>query len=182
MPSDASWVEGEKSADGTKLDETSWELGHFLALATHCNPTILEVFAAPVVEATEEGHALQAWLPDIWNPQGVRDAFVGYGLNQRKKFLDGKGARPVKYAVAYLRVLCRAVSLLGTGVLPVDMTGHEEYETLRRWRAGDYRLGEVIDKCAWWTERVDNALPFCTHAPDLVSVNNFLLALRRRYW
>ena len=65
--SDTRWVEGEKAADiGTaKVDDTAWELGHFLSLATHCNPTILEVFAAPVVAGTPEGYAVRELLPAV---------------------------------------------------------------------------------------------------------------------
>lgn len=37
------WIEGETE------DNTSYEIGHFLHLATKCNPTILEVFKAPEV-------------------------------------------------------------------------------------------------------------------------------------
>ena len=38
------WVEG------TDEDATSYELRHFLELALKCNPSILEVFSAPVQE------------------------------------------------------------------------------------------------------------------------------------
>lgn len=181
-PRDTAWVEGERPPEGGKVDDTAWEVGHFLALATHCNPTILEVFAAPVVAATEDGHALRTLLPCVWHPKGVRDAFVGYGLNQRKKFLEGKDARPTKYAIAYLRVLCQAVSLLETGVLPVDMRTHPEYLTLRRWKRGEYGVGEVIDACLRWQASVEIAAERCKHSPDLATVNAFLLDVRQRHW
>jgi Predicted nucleotidyltransferase. len=50
------WIEG-------KEDNTSWEIGHFLHLATKCNPTILETFLAPVVETTPWGDELRALFP-----------------------------------------------------------------------------------------------------------------------
>src|SRR3990167_11312657 len=81
-PSNTSWVEADKAA-GEKDDSTAWELGHFLHLATHCNPTILEVFAAPVVEQAEEGRALSMLFPPILSRKCRRDEFVGYGLNRR---------------------------------------------------------------------------------------------------
>src|SRR5687768_1695702 len=37
-----SWIEGQ-------VDDTSWEIGHFLKMATKCNPTVLEVFLAPTI-------------------------------------------------------------------------------------------------------------------------------------
>ena len=81
------WKEGDtKQVD----DNTMWELGHFLFLATKCNPTILEVFRAPIKEITDIGESLRKLFPRVWNSKSVRDAFIGYGLNQRKKFLEKK--------------------------------------------------------------------------------------------
>lgn len=187
-PKQTAWVEGvpipdyvQDTASG-KIDDTAWELGHFLHLATHCNPTILEVFAAPVESATEDGERMRALFPYIWQPQGVKDAFVGYGLNQRKKFLDGKDVRPHKYAVAYLRVLYQASVLLTEGRLPVLMIGSPVYDTLKRWRAKDYTVGEVVETCLEWERRVRLAAPVCKQKQDLGPVNDFLLDVRRRSW
>ena len=179
------WTEADK-AKGEKLDDTAWEVGHFLQLATHCNPTILEVFAAPRVD---EGPAWSSWgtdlralFPYIWHPRGVRDAFLGYGLNQRKKFLDDKDQRGTKYAVAYLRVLFQAFVLLNVGTLPVDMTVSPIYDTLRKWRAGEYTKGDVINETEMWARRVELVFAGCKQEPDLVKVNDFLLDLRKRHW
>ena len=182
------WVEGVPLPEGVedtargKVDDTAWELGHFLSLATHCNPTILEVFAAPVEMATADGEWMRELLPMIWHPQGVKDAFVGYGLNQRKKFLDGKDVRPHKYAVAYLRVLYQAHVLLTEGVLPVSMIGTPVYDTLKRWRAKDYTVGEVVETCLEWEQRVRLAAPVCKQKQTFAEVNDFLLDVRKRSW
>ena len=174
-------MEGEKTEDG-KLDATAWELGHFLALATHCNPTILEVFCAPVIEADEDGEGLRALFSSIWHPKGVRDAFVGYGLNQRKKFLEDKDRRPAKYASAYLRVLYQAAILLESGVLPVDLRESPVFPTLQRWREGRFTKGEVIDECLVWQQAVEECYTRSQQAPSLNAVNEFLLDVRRRRW
>lgn len=176
-----SWVEADKQA-GEKIDDTSWEIGHYLHLATHCNPTVLEVLAAPVEFAAEDGDRLRALLPKVWHPKGVRDAFVGYGLNQRKKFLEDKDVRPAKYAVAYLRVLYQAWALLGFGGLVVDFRETPVFDTLKKWRAGDYTKGEVIDRTLYWQSRVEEAYRRCKQVPDLGPVNDFLLDVRRRCW
>ena len=87
-PKQTDWVEGVPLPEGVedtargKVDDTAWELGHFLSLAAHCNPTILEVFAAPVENATEDGERLRSLLPLVWNPKAVRDAFIGYVGNR----------------------------------------------------------------------------------------------------
>ena len=180
-PPETAWLEGEKTEDG-KLDATAWEIGHFLALATHCNPTILEVFCAPVIEADEDGQRLRALFSSIWHPKGVRDAFVGYGLNQRKKFLEDKDRRPAKYASAYLRVLYQAAILLESGVLPVDLRGSPVFPTLQHWREGRFTKGEVIDECLVWQQAVEDRYTRCEQTPRLDAVNEFLLDVRRRRW
>ena len=181
-PHTTQWSEADKAAPGDKLDDTSWEIGHFLSLATHCNPTILEVLAAPPEAMTEVGQALRDLLPHIWHPKGVRDAFLGYGWNQRKKFLDDKDQRASKYACAYLRVLYQAYGLLNWGDLLVDMRDTGVYLTLKAWKAGDYTKGEVIDVTSKWQELVEEAASVCDHQQDLGPVNDFLLDVRKRYW
>lgn len=201
-PQQTVWIEADKSLaviEGHKdaHDNTAWELGHFLNLAVHCNPSILEVFAAPVVETDCQvpggesfGLALRALFPCVWHPKGVRDAFVGYGLNQRKKFLDGKDGRGAKYACAYLRTLFQAWWLLAVGVLPIDLrplaardeVARDVYETLQRWRRGEYTRGEVVDRCCDWQGWVERSAEACEHRQDLGPVNEFLLDVRRRCW
>lgn len=180
-PRHTSWVEGDKTAEG-KEDATAWEIGHFLHLALQCNPTILEVFAAPMVEGTTDFWGLRALFPRVWHPRRVRDAFVGYGLNQRKKFLDDKDARAAKYASAYLRTLYQAHALLTTGELPVSLVNAPVFETLKHWRSGIFSKGEVVDQCLRWTGYVDDALARCTHEPDPTAVDAFLLNVRRATW
>lgn len=175
-----SWIEGKtKQAE----DNTMWELGYFLHLATHCNPTILEVFKAPVIESTDIGNSLRKLFPRIWNSVDVRNAFKGYGLNQRKKFLEDKDKRPDKYATAYLRTLVQAYYLLTFQELIVDMSNTEEFETLKRFKAGDYSKGEVIDKCYAWEDKVNKAYE---HNPDketdLDQLNTWLVKVRKRNW
>jgi len=178
-----SWIEGREPTEaGRKEDDTAWEIGHFLNLATHCNPSILEVFAAPIEEATEEGRELQSIFPAIWNPKGVRDAFIGYGLNQRKKLLENKDSRPWKYACAYLRTLIQAEQLLSIGVLPVNLRHHEEYGTLMMFKNKIGTPGAVIDKCLVWHRRVEALAEVCTHEPDLEKVNDFLMRVRSKHW
>jgi len=179
-----SWIEG-------KEDDTSWEIGKFLLMATKCNPTVLEVFKAKAhfeddIEReyfNQYGKHLKALFPHVWNSTDVRNAFVGYGLNQRKKFLENKDVRPHKYAVAYLRTLYMAVQLLETGDFTVDMTNEPIFPTLKAWKNKDYRLGEVIDITREWEIKVEEAYQ---KNPDkktnIEPVNEFLLQVRRDFW
>lgn len=182
-PKDTSWVEHDPKQAGNTIDDTSWEIGHFLKLSLQCNPTILEVFTAPVVGTpTAEGLELRSVFPYVWDPKRVVDSFVGYGLNQRKKMLEEKDSRPHKYAVAYLRTLIQAERLLTHGVLSVDLKLHAEYQTLMLFRNGMATIGQIVDKCREWQVRVEEAGSHCTHKPNHTAVNDFLLAVRHRYW
>jgi uncharacterized protein len=169
--------------EGLVNDDVSWEIGHFLFLAIKCNPTVLETLLAPEYTANAWGEEVRALFPSIWNSIGVASAFTGYAHNQRKKLLEDKDKRRNKYATAYVRTLYNAWELLSTGTFHVDVRGTEIEQTCRRFRAGEYTLGEVIDVCATWETRVKEA---CENNPDkqtdLESVNDLLLRLRKAYW
>lgn len=114
-----SWLEGQGE------DATAYELHHFLNLATHSNPSILEVLVSPVVEETIEGRALTELFPALWNSKDVLNAFGGYSANQRKKFLEEKDGRPWKFAAAYIRVLLLGIELLRYKTMSVDLMKQE---------------------------------------------------------
>jgi predicted nucleotidyltransferase len=178
-----SWIEG-------KEDDTSWELSKFLLMATKCNPTILEAFLAPRNAKSEwgdeeekYGEELRALFPHVWNSVDVHNAFVGYGLNQRKKFLEDKDKRSPKYACAYLRTLYNAWELLSTGTFSVDMREAEIFSTLKLWKSGQFTLGGVINKTHEWEEKVHKT--FDSHAPkktNIEPINEFILKVRRDNW
>lgn len=175
-PQQTSWIEG-------KEDDTSWEVGKFLQMAVKCNPTVLEVFKAPILETTPYGDRLQALFPYMWNSTDVMNAFIGYSLNQRKKFLDDKDKRRNKYACAYLRTLYMAHELLSTNNMTVSMVDSSIYDQLRRWKDGAFDIGEVIDECIKWEDRVKAAYEKNpNHKPDLNRINAFLLEIRYFYW
>lgn len=184
------WIEG-------KEDDTSWEIGKFLLLATKCNPTVLETFLAPRADETEivaykkgdkvdlflYGQELRNLFPYIWNSSDVRNAFVGYGLNQRKKFLENKDRRAPKYACAYLRTLYNAYELLTTGTFHVNLIDSPVYEQCKRFKAGEFEVGEVIQTCVDWEVKVNKAfLDTPEKKANLEPVNEFLLKIRKEFW
>lgn len=182
----STWVEGQENERTQRVDDTGWEVGHFLFLATKSNPSILECFLAPVETATEDGLRVRELFPHVWSGYAVRDAFIGYGLNQRKKLLDDREPelRQAKYAVAYLRTLFQAKELLESGTFTIRVAESEIGSTLKRWKAGAFQMGEVIDTCRTWSIAVESA--YEKYGKDkqtnLEPVNAFLLDLRRREW
>lgn len=181
-----SWIDPETG----NLDDTSWEIGKFLLMATKSNPTVLETFLATRADKDditekeyEFGEELRALFPHIWSSQYVKDAFIGYGLNQRKKFFDDKDGRKDKYATAYLRTLYQAHELLSTGTFSVNMSKTPVFELLKNFKKGNYQVGEVIQACWEWENQV---LKDYKQNPDkqvnLEPVNEFLLKVRKHFW
>ncbi len=173
------WIEGDE-------DNTAYEIGHFLHLAIHCNPSILEVFKAPIVEFTKDPEILtdmtqlRQLFPYVWNPQQSFDAFCGYGFNQRKKMLDDKDRRPHKFAVAYIRTLINLIDLLEhkTFSLEVDFMKDD----LLRIKKGAYRKGEVIDITERLQVMAKDRLGKCKHEANIDKINKFLVGIRKKYW
>lgn len=169
------WVEG-------KEDNTAYEIGHFLKLAVICNPSILEVFKARPVYANEDGTKLRELFPYVWNPKGVFDAFVGYGLAQRKKMLNKKDSRPTKYAIAYLRTLYNLITLLTTKTFSLEIDSFKIKEALQAIKNGTVSCGLVIDSAEQLIGLAKIVLLRCNQEPNLEKVNEYLIDIRRRYW
>lgn len=189
------WFEGAE-------DQTTYEIGHFLELATRCNPTILEVFKAPYQpvlfsnenEPEEHGNQeayfhqygveLRELFPYIWNPKGAFDAFVGYGLNQRKKMLDNHLDRWHKYAVAYLRTLWNLIDLLKTGSFSLEVIDKNFKELLTSIREHDKSItpGKVVDMAEELIAIAKTYLSNCKQEPNIDKVNDFLLRVRKDNW
>jgi uncharacterized protein len=167
------WIEDD-------TDNTAWEIGHFLQMAIKCNPTILEVFHAPIEEATAYGHKLRELFQYVWNTKDLINSHLGYGLNQRKKFLDDKDNRKSKYLVAYLRSLYQAYTFLIDGEYLVDMTHTSIFKNLKRFRDGDYEFGEALQMCYEWEQKLKNleSKQQINKETDLNKVNEFLLDIR----
>lgn len=171
-----SWIEGD-------IDNTVWEIGKFLRMACACNPTILETFLAPIKEADKWGMELRELFPYVWNSVDVKNAFCGYSKNQEKKFLDKKDNRAPKYAAAYLRTLYNAYELLNTGTFTIRIADTEIGNIVRRFKNSEYTIGEVMQTCADWRERVEKAYEDNPKKEtDIKPVNQFLLKTRKAFW
>jgi len=178
------WMEGVE-------DNTTYELHHFLSLAMKCNPSILEVFVAPIVKEdptednwglSEYGGELRDLFPYIWNPKGVYDAFVGYGLSQQKKMLDNHLGRWQKYAIAYLRTLKNLIDLLKTETFSLYIEEGEFRDKLIYIKEGKYAVGDIINMANDMIEEAKEALPKCINEPSYEKVNNFLIKMRKEFF
>jgi len=186
-PKESIWKEGDE-------DFQSWELGHFLDLAVHCNPTVLETFVAPVEYAAPYGHELRTLFPYVLTRKRVYDAFLGYSHNQQKKMFNKPdnpaenqpSPRAWKFAVQYLRILLQGERLLRTGEFVLDMTEYTDdaRSLLMDIKRGEFSMGFVIDLADEFKKRLELAFADSSvrEAPNLDAVNMFLLDVRREVW
>jgi len=162
-------------------DETSWEVGSFLSLAVQCQPLVLETFMAPVVTMDEWGADLRALFPAVWSPTRAFDAFTGYAVNQRTKFLEKKDGRPAKYAATYIRTLYNLCELLEAGRFSMHIVDTAIGPTIARLREGKFHTGEVIDLAEHWTAEAVKRLDQCNHQPNIDAIDEFLIRLRKGF-
>ncbi len=168
------WTKGQ-------TDETAWEVGPFLSLATQGHPLVLETFWAPVEQFNKWGQRLRSLFPDVWSSEKSFDAFVKYAHNQRQKFLEKKDGRPEKYAAAYLRVLHNLCELLETGAFTVHIAQTELGKKIFRIKQGKYQTGEVIDLGETLLLRAQKLRTTSSHTENLTRINSFLIDIRREY-
>ena len=162
-------------------DEASWEIGQFLSLATQSHPLILETFLAPVLAVDQWGEELRGLFPAAWSPQKAYQAFTGYANNQRTKFLEKRDGRPAKYAAAYIRVLGNLCELLETGTFTIRISDSSLGQHVARMKAGNYRVGEVIELGEELTQTAARHLASCQHRSDVEGIDQFLIRLRKAF-
>lgn len=173
----STWIEGEKE------DNTAWEIGHFLHLARQCNPTIIEVFKAPVIVGDSWGYELRSLLKNILNIHRCYNAFIGYGKNQQKKFLDKKEGKPFKYAVAHVRTLYNLCEILGSDDFTVSVGDKPIGLVLRDIKEGKCTPGVILDITEYYesmcTKLLDKRKNEIFDERKLFeALNNFLIKIR----
>lgn len=169
------WIEGNE-------DNTAYEIGHFLELAMKCNPSILEILKSPVQYANEDGVKLLKLFPYLWNPKDAFNAFIGYGLKQRKNLLDKEDDKQTKYGVTYLRTLYNLTNLLLHKDFSSEIKDEGFKKALKGIKQGFSTYGEIIDAAKQLTAIAKICLIKCEHEPNLDKVNEFLVEIRRKYW
>jgi predicted nucleotidyltransferase len=169
------WIEGE-------IDNTSYELHHFLKLACNSNPSVLEVFVSPLIDAEPIGYRIRENFKHVWSSKGVYKAFLGYSNNQQKKFLENKDCKSFKFAIAYIRILLLGTELLEKGTMTVEVDRFNK-ERLLKIKRGELTMGAIIDiakeeeeKLLYAYSKNDNKLT------NYDEINNLLLDIRKNNW
>lgn len=168
------WTEGV-------VDNTAYEIQHFLTLATKANPSILEIITRDHNTFTSDySEELLNLFPYLYNPKDAFNAYTGYSYNQRKKFLENKENRSLKYAVAYIRTLFNLQSLLQNNSFNLAVT-KENKIILNKIKNNLLTNGDIIDLAYSLVETSKTLLTKATNQQDLDKVNKFLLKIRKNF-
>jgi predicted nucleotidyltransferase len=175
-----SWVEGDE-------DNTAWEVGHFLKLAITSNPTVLETLKAPVVKHNGWGDAVRKLFPAVISKERAFQSFFHYGSKQRKKFLERKDDRPMKFAVSLIRVLLHGIELLDTGDYNPNLKkspNPDVVEMLHEIRRGEWQFGRIVEWSIQLEDRLKCAYDKSTvqEEPDFEKIEHTLMQIRKAYF
>lgn len=172
----SSWNEGE-------VDDTSYEIGHFLQLCTKANPAVLEVLLAETREIDGPyAKEMRELLPYMYNPQDAFNAFAGYSKNQQKKMLDNHLNRRLKYGVSYVRTVHNLIQLFEFGTFSLKVTNPILLGVLTDIKAGEYSDGEILNYAETGVNLARQMLADVPNRQDLGLVNEFLLKVRKDFW
>jgi len=182
-------VREAKRFDGIDQENIAWEIGHFLEMAVNGNPTAIETFVAPVVEANATGKALRDIFPAVLSRKRIYDAIIGYSRTQRARMFESTGkeahTRSAKSAIAHLRSMWHGIELLRMGSYDPHI-GDEDFSNLLREvkKANTVPFPKVIGKAMELEKELTTSYLASTmqEEPDMARVNAFLLDVRKQYW
>lgn len=165
-------------------DNVVYEVGYFLQLATKSNPSILEIFMAPILRLNEDGDALLKVFPYVWDAKTAYNAFDGYAKSQRDKMLSGyddKQAR--KSAMAYVRTYHNLYQLLKTGRFTLEIKEPKLKDLLLGIRQDGliFHVEQAVKMAEEYKSLATKELEICKQTADIERVNKFLVKLRAKY-
>lgn len=195
----AHWVastgddESQNSADD--LDVTYYSLRKFAKLALAGNPTITNLFFAPVLESTDAGVQLRE-NASLFLSRRAAPRYIGYMRAQLERLEGSRGQKNVKrpelearygfdtkYAYHVVRLGLQGRELLTTGRVSIPMSA-EHRDLLIDIRTGKYSKDETLELAA----SVEEELKSCVYesvlpeTPDQSAVDEFLVDMHRRHW
>lgn len=170
------WIEGD-------VDDTSYEIGHFLMLCTKANPSVLEVLVSTETQInTPWADRMREMMPYMYAPQDAFNAFAGYSKNQQKKLLDNHLNRRAKFGVAYVRTAYNLSQLFIEGKFSLEVKNPAVKGVLQDIRSGIRSNGDIIDYAESFINLAREAMFDVPNKQDLNLVNDFLMEVRKDHW
>lgn len=189
-------LDGHKHADNSIVtndpDRTLHEVGKFVHLALKCNPTVLELIFAELIQ--EENADFSAPMEFAGraaiHEKGVRAAYGGYAKQQAERLVrrtdEGrKGSDPdlsnrtAKHGRHCFRLMIQAEQLLTTGEITLDVSQHRDeiFSMGRLAEMNPKAFYAAFEKRNAHLNSLETVLP---EEPDRRMVNHYLLTMRRR--
>ena len=173
-------------------DYTEHEAGKYLSLLLSCNPTVTELLWLPddLYEIkTFDAEQLIAIRLSFLSANGVRNAYLGYAMQQFKKLSDrGDGSfyadtrkRTAKHARHLMRLCYQGFALYCYKDLPIRLASPESYHEFGdAVAAGDIgRARKLLSSYEDAFDRVTSVLP---ESPDESAAEEWLLKVRDRFY
>lgn len=174
-------------------DDVEYEIGHFIHLALQSNPTILEIFTAPIVSCPTIngwdtiktiGEELRELFPFVWSSKKVYAAFKGYATSQRRQaeVIRLSKQRIRKCYMAYIKTLIFGTSLLKDGCFPLPLP--QDVKTLlldiKNGVVSPYEYPKLSFK---YEEALDDTYKKAPlKVANIEVINEFLLGVRKALW
>lgn len=199
------WVasSGDDESQNTKedVDITMYSLRKFAKLALAGNPSILNMFFAPVLETDKRtydkplGEILRD-SPSIFLSQQAAPRYLGYMKGQMERLQGTRGQKSVKrphleeaygydtkYAYHILRLGIQGTELLTTGKISIPMS-EKNREFLAGVRKGSLSKEEFMEIAADVENDLKNASrrSILPEHPDMKLVDQFLIEMHERQW
>lgn len=189
-------LDGAKHADNSVVtndpDCTLHEVGKYMRLALKCNPTILELVFADMVQERRLYLSMPLDLAGdaAIHEKGVRASYGGYAKQQaerlvrrnaegRKGFDPDLAKRTAKHGRHCFRLMIQAEELLTTGRITLDVSQHRDeiYSMGELAESDPQAFYEAFEKRDDHLNNLDSVLPV---EPDRDTVNHHLLTIRHR--
>lgn len=139
------------------IDRQEYPLRKFLYLASQGNPSVLEMFFAPVIQSGVDGYLIRSHARHIVG-RHIIPRYMGYMRSQTSRLLGLKGQLRVtredlrsrdgydtKYAMHTLRLGWMCAELLSTGKIDLPMADQVRLDYLRSIRDGEVTFEEWFE-------------------------------------
>lgn len=177
-------------------DRQEYPLRKFLYLAAGGNPSVLEMFFAPVIQSGIDGYLVRSHAR-YFIGRHVIPRYMGFMRSQTMRLLGLKGQLRVtrealrsrdgydtKYAMHTLRLGWMCAELLSTGKIDMPMTDQVRLEYLRSIRAGDVAFEEWFDQVQMAYEVLESLkeAEYVPEGPNVEAIVDLSVNLHRNAW
>jgi predicted nucleotidyltransferase len=174
-------------------DLTLYSLRKFARLAAHGNPSILNVFFAPILASTPLGNRIRE-SAHLFVSQQAKWRYLGYMRQQMERLEGTRGQKRVKrpdlevkygfdtkYAYHVLRLGLQGTELLTTGRVSIPIAEPDRTELIGV-RTGAMTRAEFMERAAVVENELKELEGCLPERPDWSAIDRFLIETHREAW